>query len=273
MATVRELLRAAPAAVARRDAEVLLGHCLHKSRAWLFGWPEAGVDAAAEHRYRELLAARARGEPVAYLVGEREFWSLPLAVGPATLIPRPDTEILVEWALQCPLPTESTVLDLGTGAGAIALALAAERETWSVTGVDNSAAALDVARGNAERLGLGRVQFLLSDWFGSVRGRRYHLLVANPPYIAPEDPHLRRGDVRFEPTGALVAADGGLADLAQITSGARAHLHPQGWLLLEHGYQQGAAVRGMLHDAGFEQVQTRADLAGRERVTGGCAGA
>ncbi len=272
MATVRELLRAAPAAVARRDAEVLLCHCLGKPRTWLFGWPEAGVDPAAENRFRELLLARARGEPVAYLTGEREFWSLALAVDPATLIPRPDTEILVEWALQCPLPPNSTVLDLGTGSGAIALALAAERAGWSVTAVDNSAAALGVAQANADRLGLG-VQFLLSDWFRAVRGRRYHLLVANPPYIAPDDPHLRRGDVRYEPPGALVADDAGLADLARIAGDAPAHLHPRGWLLLEHGYQQGEAVRRLLHNAGFEQVRTRADLAGRERVTGGCAGA
>ena len=272
MATVQELLRRAgelPGDEPRRDREILLGHCLDRSRTWLYAWPDAEVTEEQAARFRQLLALRQSGTPVAYLTGRREFWSLDLEVNPQTLIPRPETETLVEWALSLPLPAVAEVLDLGTGSGAIALALASERPRWRVSAVDASAGALQVARANAGRLGLQRVTFLASDWYAALAGRRFDLLVSNPPYIDPDDPHLARGDLRFEPRAALVAPGSGMADLARLAAGAPAHLRPGGWLLLEHGYGQGALVRALLAEAGFLAVQTRRDLAGRERVSGG----
>jgi release factor glutamine methyltransferase len=272
MATVRELLRGGddlPGDSARRDAEILLCHALGQSRSWLYTWPQREVPEHEAERYRQLLAKRRDGQPVAYLVGQREFWSLPLRVNQHTLIPRPETETLVSWALELDLPLETRVLDLGTGTGAIALALARERPHWQLQGVDSSEDALGVARLNAAMLALERVGFTRSDWYQAVVGQRFHLLVSNPPYIDAGDHHLQQGDLRFEPRGALVAADAGLADLAQLIAGAPAHLHPGGWLLLEHGYRQGEAVRALLHQAGFGQVATRRDLAGLERVSGG----
>ncbi len=273
MATVRELLRSAddlPGDSARRDAEILLGHCLDKPRSWLYTWPEGEVPLSRCEQYLGLLDERRRGLPVAYLVGQREFWSLALAVNEHTLIPRPETETLVSWALELALPADARVLDLGTGSGAIALALASERPGWEVEAVDASEEALDIARRNAQTLDLARVRLGLSDWYQGVAGERYHLLVANPPYIDEGDSHLQLGDVRFEPRSALVAAGAGLADLSQLVAGAVAHLFGGGWILLEHGYQQGAAVRSLLQDAGFVEISTRRDLAGQERITGGC---
>jgi release factor glutamine methyltransferase len=236
----------------------------------LYTWPETPVSEDCARRFRELLSRRREGLPVAYLTGVREFWSLPLAVSPATLIPRPETEVLVAWALELALPAEARVLDLGTGSGAIALAVASERPRWHVTGVDASAEALQVARANARRLALERVALESSDWFDRLGGRRFDLLLANPPYIDGGDEHLARGDVRFEPRAALVSPGGGLADLEALAAGAPGHLRHGGWLLLEHGFEQARAVRGMLRDAGFSAVGTRRDLAGHERVTGGC---
>ena len=272
MATVQELLRRArelPGEESRRDVEVLLGHCLDRSRTWLYSWPEAEVSDAQAARFGQLLAQRRNGTPIAYLTGHREFWSLDLEVNPQTLIPRPETETLVEWALALPLPDTAEVLDLGTGSGAIALALASERPLWRVSGVDDSAGALQVARANAARLGLRRVRFLASDWYAALGGQCFDLLVSNPPYIDPDDPHLGRGDLPFEPRTALVASASGLADLERLVAGAPSHLRAGGWLLLEHGWEQGAAVRALLSGAGFGAVETRRDLAGRERVTGG----
>ena len=269
--TVQELLRSGddlPGDSARRDSEILLGHCLSKPRSWLYTWPEREVPASQADHFKQLLDERRRGQPVAYLVGRREFWSLSLEVNRHTLIPRPETETLVSWALELALPANARVLDLGTGSGAIALALASERPQWQVLGVDASQEALAVARGNAAQLQLGRVSFARSDWYSAVASQRFHLLAANPPYIDPLDSPLHCGDVRFEPRSALVASRAGMADLAALVDGAPLQLHPGGWLLLEHGFDQGEAVRGLLQRAGFVDVTTRCDLAGQERITG-----
>jgi release factor glutamine methyltransferase len=272
MATVQALLHASvdlATDAPRRDAEILLCHVLQKDRAWLFTWPEKELDAAQTQRYLTLLDARRQGAPVAYLIGEREFWSLSLEVNEHTLIPRTETETLVEWALELPLAVAASVLDLGTGTGAIALALASERPGWQVSALDKSADAVAVARRNANRHGLARVTIDASDWYSAVQGQQYDLVVSNPPYIDPGDPHLARGDLPFEPRSALVAADSGLADIKTIISGAVAHLRPGGWLLLEHGYDQGEAVQKLLQEQGFARIATRVDLAGQPRITGG----
>jgi release factor glutamine methyltransferase len=272
MANVQELLRTGddlPGDSARRDSEILLGHCLSKTRSWLYTWPEREVSIPDAERFKQLLAERRCGQPVAYLVGRREFWSLSLAVNQHTLIPRPETETLVSWALELTLPLNARVLDLGTGSGAIALALASERPGWQVQGVDASEDALAVARLNAVQLQLQRVSFARSNWYSAVLNQPFHLLVANPPYIDPLDKHLQQGDVRFEPQSALAAVQAGMADLVELVGTAGAHLHPGGWLLLEHGFDQGEAVRSLLRCAGFNGITTRQDLAGQERITGG----
>ena len=272
MLTVQELLRSGsdlPTDSARRDTEILLCHCLGKPRAWLYTWPEKEVARDCARDFEKLLAQRREGVPVAYLTGEREFWSLQLAVSDATLIPRPETETLVSWALELALPNAASVLDLGTGSGAIALALASERSHWRVTALDVSQEALQVARGNAVRTRLTSVHFVQSDWYQAVTGQRFNALLANPPYIDGDDPHLALGDVRFEPRSALVSSDSGLEDLGRLVTGASDHLLDGGWLLLEHGFEQANAVCAMLHDAGFSQVSTRRDMSGQQRITGG----
>ncbi len=273
METVQELLRSGddlPSESARRDTEILLCHCLDKPRAWLYTWPEKEVSLDCAHLFRQLLEQRRTGLPVAYITGVREFWSLQLAVNSATLIPRPETETLVSWSLELPLQGNASVVDLGTGSGAIALAVASERPHWQVTATDVSAQALQVARANAARAGLQRVSFLQSNWYEALGEQRFNLLLANPPYIDQDDLHLTRGDVRFEPRTALVSANGGLADLDYLVSAAPTQLLDDGWLLLEHGFEQAEAVRRMLLHAGFRQVSTRRDMAGHERATGGC---
>ena len=272
MVTVQELLRSGsdlPTDSARRDTEILLCHCLGKPRAWLYTWPEKEVARDCARDFEKLLAQRREGVPVAYLTGEREFWSLQLAVSDATLIPRPETETLVSWVLELALPNAASVLDLGTGSGAIALALASERSHWRVTALDVSQEALQVARGNAVRTRLTSVHFVQSDWYQAVTGQRFNALLANPPYIDGDDPHLALGDVRFEPRSALVSSDSGLEDLGRLVTGASDHLLDGGWLLLEHGFEQANAVCAMLHDAGFSQVSTRRDMSGQQRITGG----
>lgn len=251
------------------DTELLLCHCLQKNRTYLYTWPEREVAADIEARFRALLQRRANGEPIAYLTGVREFWSLPLAVNASTLIPRPDTERLVEVALEsCDLPT-AAVLDLGTGSGAIALALAKERPQWRVLGVDVNDAAVALAQFNARELRIGNCEFAQSDWFENIPQRRFDLIVSNPPYIDADDPHLREGDVRFEPRRALVAEQNGVAAIAHIVECAPDYLRAGAWLLFEHGFEQAAAVRELLRRARFESVSTWNDFGNNERVTGG----
>lgn len=252
---------------AKRDAEILLGFVTGRARTYLLAFGETPLTAEQAEQLTVLLARRERGEPVAYLVGEREFWSLPLSVSPATLIPRPDTECLVELALERLSATPCAILDLGTGTGAIALALASERPDCQLTGTDLQPEAVALAQHNAQKLAINNARFLQGSWFTPVAGQKFALIASNPPYIDEADPHLGQGDVRFEPGSALVAADQGLADLAAIVQQAADYLEPQGWLLLEHGWQQGESVRTLLNAAGFIAVATHRDYGGNDRVT------
>ena len=251
----------------RRDAEILLGHVTGRARTYILAFGETALTAAQAAELETLLSRRARGEPVAHLVGQREFWSLPLFVSPATLIPRPDTECLVEQAL-ARLPGEPCrILDLGTGTGAIALALASERPDCRVTAVDVMPDAVALAARNVEHLAMPNVSVLQSDWFSALAGQQFDIIVSNPPYIDETDPHLAQGDVRFEPKTALVAADGGLADLAHIIREGRRFLEHNGVMLLEHGWMQGEAVRGIFREAGYRHVATCRDYGDNERLT------
>ena len=251
---------------AQLEAEVLLAHVLEQRRSFLYANPDLELPGPRADAFRALIRRRARGEPVAYLVGRREFWSLDLEVTPDVLIPRADTETLVEAALErLPRGTAARIADLGTGSGAIVLALKSERPRLEAWATDVSQAALAVARRNAARLGLD-VKFASGAWFEPLEGR-FDVLVSNPPYVAANDPHLQRGDCRFEPATALSSGADGLESLRTLAEGAPAHLQPDGWLLLEHGPDQGSAVRELLSRAGFEAVETRTDLEQRERVT------
>jgi release factor glutamine methyltransferase len=254
---------------ARTDADCLLQHVLGKDRAWLRAHDEESLGEAQVNLFRAALQRRLGGEPVAYITGMRGFWSLDLQVTPGTLIPRPDTELIVEWALELmPAEAELRALDLGTGSGAIALAVKSERPQARVTAADASKEALAVASANARRLALD-VRCIESDWFRALMGECFDIVLSNPPYIAGDDVHLAQGDLRFEPRGALVAEEQGLADLRCIIAEAPKHLEAGGWLLLEHGYEQGAAVRHLLTQSGFIDVATRRDLGGQERTSGG----
>ena len=254
---------------ARLDAEVLLLHVLGRGRAWLFAHADDALDPAHALAYEALVVRRAFGVPVAHLTGEREFWSLALKVTPDTLIPRPETERLVELALERLPAGACDIADLGTGTGAIALALAHERPDARVLATDTSAAALSVARENARKLNRLNMEFALGDWCGALGARRFDLVVSNPPYIEIADAHLEQGDLRYEPIGALASGDDGLDAIRRIATDAPAHLVGGGWLLLEHGWRQGAAVRKLLIGLGYAAVETWLDLAGHDRVTGG----
>lgn len=251
----------------RRDAEILLGYVTGRARTYILAFAETTLTSAEQEQLETLLVRRERGEPIAHLTGQREFWSLPLFVSPVTLIPRPDTECLVEQAL-ARLPAEPCrILDLGTGTGAIALALATERPDCQVTAVDFVAEAVALATRNAQHLDIRNVTILRSDWFSALAGQRFTVIVSNPPYIDETDPHLDQGDVRFEPKSALVADENGLADLAHIITTARDYLLPGGFLLLEHGWRQGEAVRALFTTMGYQQVETCQDYGGNERLT------
>ncbi|MFD3302340.1 peptide chain release factor N(5)-glutamine methyltransferase [Aquipseudomonas alcaligenes] len=270
MATIQSLLDSAelPASpTARLDAELLLAAVLGKPRSYLRTWPEHEPGAEQLAAFAALLERRRMGEPVAYILGHQGFWSLDLEVAPHTLIPRPDTELLVETALQLAPATPQRVLDLGTGSGAIALALASERGGWQVTGVDRIAEAVALAERNRQRLKLGNAEFRQSSWFDGLAGEHFDLILSNPPYIAADDRHLGEGDVRFEPLSALVAGVDGLDDIRQIIAQAPRHLQAGGWLLLEHGYDQAEAVRELLAAAGFTAVDSRRDLGGHQRIS------
>lgn len=272
-ASVRALLAAASLRLdgeaARSEAELLLAHALGTSRSWLYAWPEHVPAPAQQARFAELVEARVRGEPVAYLLGEREFWSLRLAVTPAVLIPRADTERLVELALaRLPAGTALQVADLGTGSGAIALAIASERAQARVLATDASPAALALARRNAHDLRLANVEFAQGDWCAALGSRQFDLIASNPPYIAEGDPHLLQGDLRFEPRAALGSGPDGLDAIRAIVAQAPRHLLADGWLLLEHGFDQAAAVRALLAEAGYREIGSARDHAGHERVSG-----
>jgi release factor glutamine methyltransferase len=269
---VAELLREAAGrlsgADARHEAEQLLLHVLGVERAWLFAHATDAVDQDARQRFELLVARRAEGHPLAYLVGRRGFWTLDLQVNTATLIPRPETELLVEQAL-ARLPDDDMVrvADMGTGSGAVALSIASERPLATVMATDVLGPALAVAVKNAQAHGLENVWFRRGHWFVALGADRFDMIVSNPPYIAAGDPHLAQGDLRFEPPPALASGADGLDAIREIVAGAPEHLVPGGWLLLEHGWDQGEAIRALLEQAGFVDAQTVQDLEQRDRVT------
>ncbi|MGV6815800.1 MAG: peptide chain release factor N(5)-glutamine methyltransferase [Thiotrichales bacterium] len=271
MTSIRELIDAAAPTInsdsPRLDAELLLAHVLGQPRSYLYTWPERKPESAQVQQYHALIARRQRGEPIAYLLNQREFWSLELSVNPSVLIPRPETELLIETLLSRALPAETELLDLGTGSGAIALALAKERPGWRITATDSSQEALATAQDNARRLGLNRISFLCGHWFEALAEQQFDIIVSNPPYIAAADPHLKTGDVRFEPLSALSAGIDGLNDLREIIKKAPAHLKSRGLLIVEHGYDQGAEVAALFAGSGFDSIASLKDLGGRSRAT------
>ncbi|MDO6459553.1 peptide chain release factor N(5)-glutamine methyltransferase [Granulosicoccaceae sp. 1_MG-2023] len=272
--TIAQLLRAAAQQLSPHsdyplsEARQLLSQALARPATWLIANDEQQPDSAQCARFSEALQRRCNGEPLAYITGHAAFWSLELKVTPDTLIPRPDSEVLVEQALECFDGTAPAhVLDLGTGTGALALALAKEWPASDVTGTDIDPASLRVARDNALSNHISNAHFCQSDWFGAVSARHFGLIVTNPPYIADNDPHLLDRGLQYEPRRALTSGRDGLDDLRLIIAQAPAYLSPAGWLLCEHGYDQGAACRQLFAQAGYIQVQTRNDYAGHERVT------
>jgi len=254
---------------AKLDVEILLCFVLDKKRSYLLTWPEKVLSDEQLHYFLQLLVRRIQGEPIAYITGVKEFWSLPLAVSTSTLIPRPDTETLVELVLEQNGDNKNiNCLDLGTGTGAIALALASENSTWQIDAVDFNLEAVKLAQFNAKNCNLSHVNIFQSDWFSNVdTEKKFDLIVSNPPYIDCEDSNLKQGDVRFEPESALIANDNGLADIKHIAGMARNFLTVEGKLFFEHGFEQGHAVRSILLNLGFEKAQTEQDLNGHDRIT------
>jgi release factor glutamine methyltransferase len=267
--TVRALLQYATRQLEALDAELLLAHALGASRARLISHPEDAANPENAAQFHALVARRARGEPLAYITGRKDFWTLALQVSPAVLVPRPETELLVERALELFSAAPIRAADLGTGSGAIALALASERPAWEITATDASEEALAVARGNAKALGLQLVSFVSGDWLAPLAGRHVHLIVSNPPYVAAADPALAQPALQHEPAMALASGPEGLDALRVIAREAPAHLERGGWLLLEHGASQADAVARELVVRGFRHVRSRTDLSGHERMTEG----
>jgi release factor glutamine methyltransferase len=252
------------------DAEVLLSFCLHKTRSFLRAWPDKLLSAEQLESFWHLVQKRQQGQPIAYLTGEREFWSRSFMVSPDVLIPRPDSELLIEISLGLFCAQQiGNMLDLGTGSGILGITLAAERPSAKVIAIDKSTAALQVAQANAKQLNVSNIQFLQSNWFEAIVDTAFDLIISNPPYIPADDPHLQQGDVRFEPQTALVSADNGLKDIRILAAQARNHLTPGGHLLIEHGYNQQNAVQDIFNAFNYQQVATHHDLSGNPRVTSG----
>lgn len=275
MTTIAAALAAARCKLPASEARLLLGHVLQRPASWLLAHDDAALGEEDLTRFASLCARRRGGEPVPYLTGLREFYGREFLVGPGVLIPRPETELLVDLALQIvgaggTAPRPFRVLDLGTGSGCIAISIALACAACDVTALDRSPAALGVAARNAEHLG-ARVRMIESDWFDALRGERFDLILANPPYIASDDPHLGQGDLRHEPVSALASGSDGLDSLRRIIAQARGFLHPGGSLWLEHGYDQGAAVRALLETSRYQKIVQHPDLAGILRVSGGYA--
>ncbi|MCW8889361.1 MAG: peptide chain release factor N(5)-glutamine methyltransferase [Sedimenticola sp.] len=261
----------ASGSLSRLEAEVLMSHAIEKPRSYLFAWPEYKLTEQQQTTFLTLLERHRQGEPVAYIIGRREFWSLSLKVTPATLIPRPETEQLVERALALLQPmSQGRIADLGTGSGAIAAALASERPDSSIVATDQSEAALEVARFNFDNLGLKNIRTQSGSWFSALpTNETFDLIISNPPYIAEQDPHLLNDGLPWEPGSALVSGTDGLDDIKHLIERAPDHLNTQGWLILEHGFDQGEAVRALFSAAGYREVATHPDLERRDRITEG----
>jgi len=254
----------------RLDAEVLLAHMLNRSRTWLVTWPEKTLTEAQASEYEALVQRRKAGEPVAHITAQREFWSLPLHITKDTLIPRPDTELMVEQILFAyPANTKIELVDLGTGSGAIALALGSERPNWKITATDQSSAALEVARHNARQLNINNIEFISGSWFEPLAGRVFDVIASNPPYIPDQDPHLRQGDVRFEPLSALASGADGLNDIRELCKQAKHHLKHKGMLIIEHGFDQKEEIREIFTVSGYKNLSQHHDLASNPRLTSG----
>ncbi|XQW86150.1 peptide chain release factor N(5)-glutamine methyltransferase [Thalassotalea piscium] len=255
---------------AKLDSQILLSYVLEKPTSYLLTWPEEKISQANEQTYLALLERRFCHEPIAYITGEKEFWSMPFKVAPSTLIPRPDTEVLVETILNNHGSDKLNCCDLGTGTGAIALALASERPLWIIDALDFSADAVELAQENAKCLGMLNVDIYQSDWFAQVeKTKRFDVIVSNPPYIDKQDPHLSQGDVQYEPLSALVADLGGIEDFITIANQGRDFLNPEGMIYFEHGYEQASGVHKVLMDAGYQGIVTIKDYNGHDRVTFG----
>ena len=270
LADAQNQLSSLPDISPKLESEILLAYVIHKSRSYLYTWPERILESQQLTQFQSLIERRSSGEPIAYITGEREFWGLPLKVSPATLIPRPETERLVEIALQqIPENKPWQIADLGTGSGALALAIASERPLCQIVATDISEDALRIAEQNRNDLKLENVRFVQGRWFEPLNGIRFNLVVSNPPYVAENDPHLLKGDLVFEPQQALSSGPDGLDAIRSILASAKSHLQPDAWLMLEHGYDQGSRIMALFEKYSFTQVFCHADYAERERATVG----